>query len=62
MHSHYHQLPSVPGHNARHPFHLNDPQEEQENLHTGDYFPRAQVIILVFISSKTLLQQGSYVS
>jgi hypothetical protein len=55
MHSHYHQLPSVPGHNARHSFHLNDPQEEQENLHTGDYFPRAQVIILVFISSKTLL-------
>jgi hypothetical protein len=25
MHSHYHQLASVPGHNAGHPFHFNDP-------------------------------------
>jgi hypothetical protein len=39
MHSHNHQL-YVLGDNIGHPFYLNDPQDEdQENLHAGDYFP-----------------------
>jgi hypothetical protein len=49
MHSHNHQL-SVRGDNADHPFDLNDPQEEdQGNLHAGDYFPQVQVIFTTII-------------
>jgi hypothetical protein len=31
-----HQLASVPGDNGGHPFDLNDPLEEEQNLHAGD--------------------------
>lgn len=44
VHSHNHQLASVPGANAGQPFDLNDPPEEdQQNLNAGDYFPHVQV-------------------
>jgi hypothetical protein len=49
MHSHNHQL-YVPGDNIGRPFYLNDPQDEdQENLHAGDYFPQVQVIFATII-------------
>jgi hypothetical protein len=31
-----HQLACVPGDNGGHPFDLNDPLEEEQNLHVGD--------------------------
>jgi hypothetical protein len=44
VHSQNHQLASVPGANAGQPFDLNDPPEEdQQNLNAGDYFPHVQV-------------------
>ena len=43
------QLASVPGDTAGYAFDLNDPQEEQDNLHTGDYFPRFTVMIATII-------------
>jgi len=46
-----HQHASVPGDNAGHPFDLNDPHEEEEehNLHAGDYFSHVQVMFATLI-------------
>jgi len=50
MQFHNYQLPSVLGDNTGHPFDLNDPHEEdQENLHAGDYFPHVQVMFATII-------------
>ena len=45
------QLASVPSDNAGHPFDLNGPQEEEEeqNLHAGDYFSHIQVMFATII-------------
>ena len=43
------KLASVPGDTAGYAFDLNDPQEEQDNLHTGDYFPQFTVMIATII-------------
>jgi hypothetical protein len=49
MHSYNDQLAFVPGDNAGHAFDLNDPQEEQDNLHIGDYFPQFPVMFATII-------------
>jgi hypothetical protein len=49
MHSYSDQLASVPGDNAGHAFDLNDPLEEQDNLHEGDYFPQFPVMFATII-------------
>jgi hypothetical protein len=52
MHFSNQQHASVPGDNASHPFDLNEPQEEEENLHAGDYFSHVQVIATIIVHAK----------
>jgi hypothetical protein len=49
MHSHNHHLASVPGDNDDHLFDLNDPLEDQENMHAGDYLAHVQVMFVTII-------------